>query len=573
MGRKTSSLPTRIYTYDALPPTENADLFWQHLRAAHAYTNKLIEIEQRRRAIVEALMQSHGEVARLAPRIEALSKEREELFAAVSARRKEARKRIQPEPAERDRIKELTAQLKTAWAELKSARAEARVALAEPIAKAWEEANAAVRAARANSGVHWGTYLLVERAVDQAKKSPREIKFRRWSGGGRVGVQVQKSKPAGTQVQIDPVPADAWTSRPKRRASYVTTNVRLRLGTDDNRQPIWATLPVVVHRPLPSDAMMKWAWIRVRPGWTPQYQLQISLESHTFVPPAKPVSRKMVALDIGWRLRPERSLRVGYVADEEGDHDEIALPAQIASHLTHAEELQSRRDQSFNAACAELMAWVADREVPGWLGDELANVGQWRSTARLGRIVLRWRNERFKGDADMFERLWQWRGRNEVHLREWQLCEHAKALRARKDFYRRTAAELARRYGTLVIEDFDLREVARRPATAASGQPQASRHQRRHAAPGDLRQAMVAAFLSRGGSVIKVSGHETTQKCHRCGHGAKWDALRNVEHTCEGCGETWDQDQNAAFNILALGREQTAGAREPARTRAGQRTT
>jgi len=54
-------------------------------------------------------------------------------------------------------------------------------------------ASVLVRSLRAASGLSgsWGSYLLVEAAVDSAKQHPEEPRFRRWDGTGRVGVQLQ----------------------------------------------------------------------------------------------------------------------------------------------------------------------------------------------------------------------------------------------------------------------------------------------------------------------------------------------------------------------------------------------
>src|SRR5262249_19800215 len=49
MKRKTSTTPTKIWSFGPLKPTENAELFHDHLYQATRYYNQLIEIERRRR--------------------------------------------------------------------------------------------------------------------------------------------------------------------------------------------------------------------------------------------------------------------------------------------------------------------------------------------------------------------------------------------------------------------------------------------------------------------------------------------------------------------------------------------
>ena len=53
--------------------------------------------------------------------------------------------------------------------------------------------------------------------------------------------------------------------------------------------------------------------------------------------------------------------------------------------------------------------------------------------------------------------------------------------------------------------------------------------------------------------IIEVPSQWTTLICYKCGHVEKWDAAPSVMHTCVNCDSTWDQDYNAAQNILALG--------------------
>jgi hypothetical protein len=139
------------------------------------------------------------------------------------------------------------------------------------------------------------------------------------------------------------------------------------------------------------------------------------------------------------------------------------------------------------------------------------------------------------------------------------------ALRRRTDCYRVTAAALARRYRALVIDDTDLREFQRSPATESEDVERAAvKRQQRLAAGSDLRSALINAFRGR---VVRLSAADVTVVHAACGHrNARVDSR---ELTCGGCGATYDQDANACRNLL---REQS-GAGEDGATARGAKLT
>ena len=52
-----------------------------------------------------------------------------------------------------------------------------------------------------------------------------------------------------------------------------------------------------------------------------------------------------------------------------------------------------------------------------------------------------------------------------------------------------------------------------------------------------------------------------------CGVVNRWDQAAEIRHTCDACAATWDQDENAAQNILVRGCERFPGAPDPAGAR------
>ena len=87
-----------------------------------------------------------------------------------------------------------------------------------------------------------------------------------------------------------------------------------------------------------------------------------------------------------------------------------------------------------------------------------------------------------------------------------------------------------------------------RKAAATEGKSAFRAAMRVVACPSLLRRC----FEEKGGC-HKVDGRYTTQDCSWCGCADPWDAVRTVMHQCAGCGRWFDQDRNAARNLLQRG--------------------
>src|SRR4029077_16799763 len=118
------------------------------------------------------------------------------------------------------------------------------------------------RQARAACGIYWGTYIIIEAADDAARKqplydgaTPNDPRFvSRRDASEQVGVQIQNGMPAEavfgahTQLQIAPVDEKAWLRdvEPRRgvRDRLSRTTLRLRVGSDERKRPIFPVWPM-----------------------------------------------------------------------------------------------------------------------------------------------------------------------------------------------------------------------------------------------------------------------------------------------------------------------------------------
>jgi hypothetical protein len=504
------------------------------------------------------------DVASLATRVKEFVDEIKSLCLGLKAGREEAKERI---GAVKKRVHDVIESLKPVRAARDAAKAkienDPEVELKKKAAN--DVANAALKLAygaiRAE-GLGWGTCLLVGKAMEEARKGHMDPKFHGSPDVGRVGVQVQGGMPVsklfgeGTLVRLAPVPEGAYALPRSERERATRSRVMLRVGSQDKRAPVWLELPVILHRPLPEDGVVKWAWIlRTRVGNRYRHELQLSVEAPSFGSVA-PEGKDAAAIDIGWRLvdrdAPTDQLRIGYYVDSKGNATEIRLPADVSDRLSQCDALRATREGKFNEAIKLLTAYMKNTSsvLPEWFVAATLTIPHWKSFRRLIRLVQTWSERRWKGDESIYAALVEW-GKKEKHLYAWEADGRAGALARRKDFYRNTARVISMRIGALVLEDFDLRPMARLPQPEGEPvAPQVQRRNRHAVALSEFRSILKAACKAQGVPVIKVPAQWTTIDCHVCKEHILWDAAPQIMHKCAKCGADWDQDFNAAVNML-----------------------
>jgi len=588
------------YEYGLLDPTSNEKLVDDQMRAAHRYYNQLVEIERERRREISLILVGHPDTEGLAAQVSDLAKQRDEARLAIKASRKRTRDRSETAQM-RARVKDLAAQLKAAREALKAARDAIKtdVAIAAAIDAADARAADRVRKARAACGAYWGSYLLQEQAVDAAKKSKAPPNFKRWTGEGRVSVQLQggistaEMFGSDTQLQVAPVSPDAHDpGKPRgvRRLASRTT-LRLRVQSTEKGRAIWAEWPMILHRPIPPGSRVKVATVsrRRRDCRRWDWRLLLTLEIPDDAATGGPIPASgAVALNLGWcKLKDDHvgHVRAGYVLSSDDAVDrEIAVPSSTIDRVEKSEAIRSQRDKDLDQMRAAITTWLRAHEadLPAWIVDRTIlsrqprqdpnasrvwswHVAQWRSAARFRALAFAWRAQRFAGDDDGYEILEDWRYRDE-HLERYESGMRGGGLRDRRERYRVLAAELSARYRTLVVDDFDLREFQQspKPEETRVERPAAKRNQR-HAAGSELRGALLNAFGPA--RVLELSSVDVTRTCaatvldeatgaaRACGQVDDWDHALRREHTCSACGATWDQDQNACRNLIVQWRD------------------
>lgn len=606
MARKTSTTPTKIWSFGCRRPNEDDEtVVFDQLRRAQRYYNRLIEIERKRREDYRALRTSlFPVIEQLENRDADLTVEIELVRTAIKANRQASRKKTPVDPETRERLQRLQTERREVRAGLREQRALAQQSEEmKTRSEAVQEASyAAIRAARADEDTpYWGTYLLVEEAAKAAAKAKVDPRFRGFRGEGRIGVQVQGGLSTedlfsgrSTLLQVDPLPEGQWDTRSGRR--HAKTVCRIRVGSN-GRAPVWVHFPVLIHRKLPAGTI-KAAWIAVtKCGAQTRYALQIVIEAESFKHRAHGTGT--VALDLGWRQMGE-GLRVAYWADDKGRHGSLELPTRLYSGLTLPNALRSYGDLHFEQAKGALKAWLGDHEVPEWVREATSHLAQWRSPQRLARVAFRlvregmsedditrlwkvWKNEKLSRREDLFDTLeaitaWasvqgieeplplylEWWRRKNRHLLTWESQQRRGALARRRQLYAEWANWLAETYDKVILEDFDLRKVAELPNTEEEDPMHArARRNRMLASVSDLRLA-IKERVEPERVVLKPAAY-TTATCSACGNVDEGLDLYELYRRCSACLDYRDQDYNAALNLL--GGERSSGVHTPRTSR------
>lgn len=548
-------MQTKVYKYGLLPPVMEGELIAAQLSGAHRYYNKLIEIENARRTANREVLVKSEDVATLTAQCEADAKLYEEFSLKLRARKKAGESK-EDLVALREYMRGMTTAFRNKREALKEAKKRAVEMLKGELDVVNEASRQAVRDARASSGVYWGSYLVIEQAVDLARKAKIDPRFRRWTGSGQIAVQLQKGLAwetvlacTDTRLRLDMRPHFCGFGKPQPM-------LYARIGSVGVK-PIWGAWPIVMHRPVPEGSRVLWTQVlrelvAGKEKWSVCFTVQ--------VPEEKTCGRGVVAVDIGWRRKENDTVRVGFAVGEVGkirNSKEILSHPRILSGLDKASSLRSIRDKNLAQMQKAFVEWLAPKGVCfpnegyAWLLEATKTITQWSSPARFAALAIEWRKKhRFDGDVEGFSLLEAWR-KQDAHLWTWEVHQRRRSLRRRKEEYRIAAKRFAEQHEILVLEKFNLADIIAVPSETSEKSNRPGVRAIQHAvAPGEFRQMLVNAFKTRGGKVVEVEPQYTTQMCSYCGLLCDWDASKELEHKCEHCGAEWDQDYNACRNML-----------------------
>jgi hypothetical protein len=565
----------KVYTYAVVLPWHD-DRFDAILSSMHTYANKLIELERLKRDRLHGILLDHyPQYAGM----EAAEKAIEERLAKIDGEwrmiNQQARRHTDQQVL-RQQKRDAAARLKALRKQMSAYRAahSTKETLVNSKGRefritVWDNPEYQVEVdtvkehhktlhahERKACGLPWGCYQMVEDLVSHSSRTSVQPKFRRWTGEGSMGTHLQGSAACTPQaalvgrsqwVRLRPIPLPTRKAARRNRRYYCD----LRIGTE-RRKPIWLSVPIVMHREMPQNGKITWVKVqRRRVGTHYKYEVQFTLDADLHPDCA---ASGLVAVEVGYRLVPG-GLRVATWIGDDGRQGELILPRDRVEDWWRPEQYRSDRDMKFDKIKVDLSEWLRANDHPGWLRKRCQHLAQWRSQARLAAVVLQWREDRFMGDEEMYVRLEKWRYYDRI---QYDQQEHIRQhwIRWRRHCYREFAAELRRQYHTLAIKDVDWKKLIAVPAPDEEVK-EATRVYYRLASPSALEQILKDAFAE----TLEVKGAYQTRSCSHCGSVEDFDQAEQY-HTCESCGQSWDQDINAALNTLREARSLMA-CREP----------
>lgn len=492
-----------------------------------------------------------------------------------------------------DKLKKVKAQLKDlrkTFASFPEDKRQIATQIAEESSQVGLECNSIRRDAYGESDLMQGTLVRIAEEVAKCREKggPAE-KPKRYEGTGAFTLQLQKRKYGYLTIERlfngeehqsciqltrlpDAEPRPSRRGRPLWEGENLTPKQkREQRGSVKRGEPVmvggtkkpkprymlrfrvtksgkFAHIPVTIHSPerLHPQAEVRFAHLRRRHHRNrKQWLLQLSVcDRHTRVE----VGEHTVGIDFGWRLKKD-GLRVAYFVGSDGEHGEIIIPMDMIDKRMHCDTLQANRDIEFNKAKKFLKAFLkSQRGVPQWLRTECKSLSHWRSAKKLAKVVWKWGENRFRGDAEAFEHMDWWRRDKNKHLYDWEICQLRRLCRRRDDMYRKDVAELRKQYGVVKIQDLNLQKLLRRPNAEDSGESSEIKYLMAFASVGKLR----TIFEQSGMQVQKFQAPNLTATCHVCGHVNKKNMASSIVQTCDQCGAEWDQDANAAANLLMM---------------------
>lgn len=120
---------------------------------------------------------------------------------------------------------------------------------------------------------------------------------------------------------------------------------------------------------------------------------------------------------------------------------------------------------------------------------------------------------------------------------------HERIANRRHNFANQVSRQLVDRFGVIVFEDLDIKNMLKNHCLAKSISDVAWNM---------LVKATESKAAYAGSKVVLVDPRNTSQMCSRCGLIIKKELSERV-HSCSECGLSMDRDLNAAINILRLG--------------------
>jgi len=437
-------------------------------------------------------------------------------------------------------------------------------------------------------GLAWGTYLLVEDAMDQSQRTTKalgDVGTFAARDEGLVGIHIQGRKIdamslVGGEDPFIRIGAELRGKVRRRDGNLGAPRLRdllIRVGSN-GRQPIFAKLHILMHRPLP-HANLSWVKLRCR-KIGPSYRWEVGFTVDEVSTGQPHVDRaEAVGIDIGWR-QTDHGVRIAYWQGSDGRSGELIIPQGVVDRDGKSDSLRAIRDRERNENVVRLLAFrenisaALSKGADGkWDGatsatssDEVDPRAHWceatthmHAWTRMGRFIglfRAWSNARFSGDEQAFEATAAWL-KHERHLYSWEAFNRRRQSFQVKGRIDALVVALVKRYETVGLEQRGMvPELVKRDIEHDGEEKALQRNnaKKMHAcSPALVRMTLERFALKYGAAYVEIDPAYTTIDCAECSWRreeiADWSAL---DIACPACGVVEDQDKTAARNLLKM---------------------
>lgn len=401
------------------------------------------------------------------------------------------------------------------------------------------------------------------------------VNFHYGGSGEPVERLFRSCRPQHARLLLRPVPTDAYQTPDDPRR--LTTG---QFGLGNGSAIKFETL---LHRPIPPGAIVKQAaWtgdVDSFGRWT--WTLNITVEE----PPAEPTAQRLdkAAIHLGWR-RMDDGVRIGAIEDANGKSNDLwlamapnsarrrprksiaAYPVRPVSLLSENPVAEAPSKESPTTvflpdgpkAFTDLDAYIGKKideakktlqdaldgmTLPPGLTDLVANLPKMRQ----GGLMQLQRELELAGIAPEAQaELCRWKSTHErlmkISLASWEWW-----TRRRRWFYENEAKRLCLAYGTIVLQDdLNLKRLKETDPGCSLALRQAGKY-RGWVAVGEFRAILKQAAAKFSTTVLWAPTR--SYDCAECGKQSKPANPEDRLVTCPQ-GHRWDQDHNAARNML-----------------------
>ena len=547
-------MSTTAYKYALRTPLNWGDDCEEQMRLANEFWNTLVTIEhqnaEERRAIInepQELVDLNAEILRLQEIVTILVEEKKKL-------NKAARKNAKT-PDIDGRIKTYKAQLKPLYEAAKVARkasVEQNKPLLDELSKVRFEKIKLARQEIAAKGLWWGNYNATADsfnvAVSRSYKDGGVLKIKKFRGEGRLTNQIQggvsvEDLLAGRNTQVQMI-EERWEYkgagqvRPQEKQRYHLKICAYANGRDKRM----LKFPIVYHRPLPEDAIVKMVAVKRikefdRWKWFVVFTLDIEDTEE------RKCGYDVATVNFGWR-KTEEGIRIATVL-RNGHIDYVLYPEHIWRGQMAGEYNRGVMDKATN----EQVAWL--RQIPlerapeqiqeiitTILGYKRVTGGHFEWLREKWRIgASHWQPE-FLKELESFCADWRLYSRTAAAGRQW-------VEDARQYFYRAEVRRLLEGVGTVVVNAHNMSATAKKELSTL---PREVQHQRFLTAPSEFRAALAEYARKVGMEVVVDEAAHDVCACH----GAPFvDQDRQaLMWDCPVDGRELDQDCNYVHLML-----------------------